>query len=423
LQPAIGGCLLAELVASPYVQYDVLSTIFGEDLMHSSGSERTFGGLLFGAMLGAVAMYVFDPDKGRRRRAIARDKARSLGGDVVDLVNTAARDVAFRAHGLKAQALRPFRRDGVPDDLVLIERVRAKMGRVVSHPHAIQIGARQGRVTLSGPILGSEVDRLRTAVRSVWGVSEVEDHLAVYPSSDSIPSLQGGGRRPEMRPELLQENWTPSLRVAAILGGTLLASYGTRQRSLAGCALAGAGVALAARGATNLPIGRLAGFAGGRRAIDVEKAIHIEAPPDFVYDMWSDCANFPHFMSHVKEVVDLGEGRTHWVVKGPAGVELQWDAVVTRTVRPGLIAWRTEPGSAVQHAGTVRFDPEDGGTRATVKMTYNAAGGVGHALAKLLGGDPRQQMNDDLARMKMFVERGVPPRDAAQPTIQPQALH
>jgi uncharacterized membrane protein len=79
-----------------------------------------------------------------------------------------------------------------------------------------------------------------------------------------------------------------------------------------------------------------------------------------------------------------------------------------------LLSWRTEPGSLVQHAGSVQFETAGGGTRVTVRMTYNAAGGVGHAIATLLGSDPRQQMDDDLARMKVFIETGIAPRDAAQ---------
>ena len=115
---------------------------------------------------------------------------------------------------------------------MLIERVRAKMGRIVSHPHAIQIGASNGRITLSGPILAHEAEPLLDAVRSVWGVNDIEDHLVVYDHPESIPALQGGGRRREMRPEILQEEWTPALRVAAILGGGALAVCAIRQRGL-----------------------------------------------------------------------------------------------------------------------------------------------------------------------------------------------
>jgi uncharacterized membrane protein len=396
----------------------------------ASKFQQPLSGLCIGAALGAAAMYVFDPDKGRRRRALARDKMRSLVTDSIDLFNVAARDARFRARGVRARTLRLFRRKEIPDDdLVLIERVRARMGRVVSHPHAVQVGARTGRVTLSGPILASEVDSLLKAVRSVPGVSEVDDRLVAHQHAGAIPSLQGNARRPEMRSEIMQENWTPTLRIAALVGGGVLAFYGIRHRTPTALALAAMGLGLTARGASNLPMHRIVGLARGRRGIEIAKTIHIGASPEMVYDMWTDCENFPHFMSHVREVIDLGEGRSHWVVEGPAGAEIEWNAVVTSAVRPELMSWRTEPGALVQHAGTVRFEPDDGGTRVSVKMTYNAAGGVGRILAGLLGSDPRQQMHDDLARMKVFIERGVAPHDAARqerlPKTQPErpALH
>jgi uncharacterized membrane protein len=49
-------------------------------------------------------------------------------------------------------------------------------------------------------------------------------------------------------------------------------------------------------------------------------------------------------------------------------------------------------------------------------MSYNPPGGaVGHAIARLLGRDPKQEMDDDLMRMKAFIETQRPPRDAARP--------
>src|SRR5688572_23376529 len=152
-----------------------------------SKSQRTLRGFLVSAVLGATAMYMFDPDKGRRRRAIARDKVRRLMADSRDLLTAAARDARLRARGLRAHTLRLFKHKDMPgDDLVLIERVRARMGRVVSHPHAVQIGAHAGRVTLSGPILEREVDALLCAVRAVPGVSEIDDHLVAHQDRKSV---------------------------------------------------------------------------------------------------------------------------------------------------------------------------------------------------------------------------------------------
>ncbi len=42
--------------------------------------------LLSGIGVGAALMYVLDPDRGRRRRALARDKAVSIAGKTGDLV-------------------------------------------------------------------------------------------------------------------------------------------------------------------------------------------------------------------------------------------------------------------------------------------------------------------------------------------------
>ena len=219
--------------------------------------------LIGSAALGAVAMFLLDPDKGKRRRAIARDKALSLIDDSRDAAGVVARDASHRMQGVQARMRRLLRGGAAPDDLQLIERVRARMGRLVSHPHAIQVGANEGRITLSGPILAREAQRLVHAVGNVWGVSEVEDRLVAHEHPESISSLQGG----IARAELGHEHWAPALRVAALIGGAALTLHGMRRRSWIGTALAGAGLTLAMRGATNVPLPQLADVATGRRAI------------------------------------------------------------------------------------------------------------------------------------------------------------
>jgi uncharacterized membrane protein len=119
---------------------------------------------------------------------------------------------------------------------------------------------------------------------------------------------------------------------------------------------------------------------------------------------------------HVQEVKDLGDGRSHWTVAGPAGMPVEWDADVSAYIPHEILAWRTEPNSLIQHAGIVRFQPNaGGGTTVDVRLSYNPGiGAVGHALAALFGADPKHQMDDDLLRMKTFIEIGKAPSDAAQ---------
>jgi uncharacterized membrane protein len=393
----------------------VTTSLLQGKIMKTHHSPGIWSQVVTSAALGAAAMYMLDPNKGRRRRAIFRDKTRRSLTNITHLAQVSARDISHRVQGFRATALRLFKGSGTADDLVLIERVRAKMGRVVSHPHAIQIGARDGRITLSGPIVSEEVAPLLDAVRSVWGVSGIDDHLVGYDRPESIPSLQGGRHRGAMRSETMQEEWTPALRVAAVLGGGALAVCAMRQRGLARVALATVAVGLTARGAANMPLKRIGGLTRDRRTIELQKTIRIAVPREMVYDLWTDYENFPRFMSHVEEVRQIDDDRTHWVIRGPAGGHFEWNAVVTRGIRPEVLSWRTEPGAAVQHAGSVHFEDADGGTRVSVNMSYSAAGRLGHAITSLLGSDPKQRIDDDLARMKTFIEQGVSRHDAARP--------
>jgi uncharacterized membrane protein len=142
-----------------------------------------------------------------------------------------------------------------------------------------------------------------------------------------------------------------------------------------------------------------------RRTVDIQKTLFIEAPPDQVYEFWTDYGNFPHFMSNVREVRDLGGGRSHWVVRGPGGVPIEWQAVLTEQVPGEILAWRSRPGSMLENAGAVRFRPEGQGTRVDLRLCYSPpVGGAGRAVAELLGADPRARLNEDLGRLKSLLE-------------------
>jgi gas vesicle protein len=57
-----------------------------------------------GAAVGALAVFVFDPVNGGRRRAHARDRAARYAREAVDAVESAARDVRNRAQSVAAEA-------------------------------------------------------------------------------------------------------------------------------------------------------------------------------------------------------------------------------------------------------------------------------------------------------------------------------
>jgi hypothetical protein len=60
--------------------------------------------MLGGLAFGAVTMFLLDPDRGNRRRALARDKMYSAMAKGRKQINAKSRDLANRAKGLRAEA-------------------------------------------------------------------------------------------------------------------------------------------------------------------------------------------------------------------------------------------------------------------------------------------------------------------------------
>lgn len=155
-----------------------------------------------GLALGAGLMYLLDPDEGKSRRATLRDQLSRA-----------------RAGG------RGFAGDAIHDPGEgIAERVRAKLGGYVSHPGAISVEARDGSITLSGPILRGEAEALISAVSSVRGVREVLNRLEPHDPDDDGSELQGPRRHGALKSHRVA--MPPGLQlVAGVLGATAVA-YG-----------------------------------------------------------------------------------------------------------------------------------------------------------------------------------------------------
>lgn len=181
--------------------------------------------------LGAGLMYLFDPRTGARRRALLRDQLVHGASRSVDGLSATSKDLANRSAGVAARVASRFASDTATDD-VLTARVRARLGRLVSHPHAVEVQSSGGRVTLRGPVLASEAPRLLSGVRGVRGVAEVIDETDVHESAQGVPSLQEGGSR-RRRAAWMPGNWSPTTRVVAAGAGAgcLLMIMNTLSRS------------------------------------------------------------------------------------------------------------------------------------------------------------------------------------------------
>jgi hypothetical protein len=161
---------------------------------------REVAPLLGGMALGASLMYLLDPVRGARRRALLRDggrrRVRQAGAGIAGV----AGDVGRRSRGAVAELLSRYRAEEVVGDDLLEARVRARLGRLVSHPGSIEVVVHGGRVTLVGPVLAEEVAPLLDGVRRVRGVEAVIDELEAHRSGAHVPGLQGGAPRAQGRP-------------------------------------------------------------------------------------------------------------------------------------------------------------------------------------------------------------------------------
>ncbi len=141
----------------------------------------------------------------------------------------------------------------------------------------------------------------------------------------------------------------------------------------------------------------------------VSRAVTIDRPRDELYAFWRDFSNLARLMDNVERIQVLDGQRSHWVVKGPAGSDIEWDSLVTEDIPGRRIAWRAAEGADVQNSGWVEFRdaPPGRGTEVHALIEYDAPGGMlGRLIAKLLQREPNTQTRRELLRFKQLMETG-----------------
>lgn len=216
-------------------------------------------------------------------------------------------------------------------------------------------------------------------------------------------------------------------RVAALTTATAVVAYGLSRRSLPGVFLAAAATPIAYRGLSgewprrgngHSPRTMTRAALGGKRGVHVRESVRLEKPIDEVYRFWRNLENLPQFMNYLEEVKDLGNRRSHWVAKGPAGTRVEWDAEIINEIENKLIGWQSLPGGDVSTGGSVNFDTARNGrsTQVSVHFQYAPpAGRAGSFIAMAFGREPSQTVREDLRRLKQLLEAGefphATPRD------------
>ena len=214
----------------------------------------------------------------------------------------------------------------------------------------------------------------------------------------------------------------------SLVGGGLLTAAGLREGGVLGLGLAALGGGLVYRGVTGHcpmysalemntahPHNPVASVAAGH-GFKITQSIAVNRPAEQLYRLWRDLEGLPRFMTHLIAVKSMGK-KSHWVARGPVGMQVEWDAEVINDEPGRLLAWRSLEESQVSTAGSVHFTPlsADRGTEVSVTLKYDPpAGKLGAWLAWLFGEEPSVQIREDLRRFKQLIETGEIARTTGQ---------
>lgn len=142
----------------------------------------------------------------------------------------------------------------------------------------------------------------------------------------------------------------------------------------------------------------------------IRETMEIQAPLAVCYRLWAQFESFPQFMKQVESVQYMPERDVwHWVVRGPWGQRLKWDAKVDVMFENKAISWHTIGPSRVYHSGTVSFIAEGPDrTQVEVKMAFEPEyGKLGEWVTDVVK-NPAQMVASALNAFKHHVLRQLP---------------
>ncbi|MBP0588292.1 BON domain-containing protein [Paraburkholderia sp. LEh10] len=142
------------------------------------------------AALGAAAMYYFDSQLGKRRRAMLRDKMGATSRRIRKSSQAQARKVAGRAYGMLHNAVS----SAPASDLQLTERARSRLGHVIANPRSVDVRVDHGVACVGGEVPAADHDRVIREIAAVPGIERIEDCLSVHDDRGNLPGLQGVAR-------------------------------------------------------------------------------------------------------------------------------------------------------------------------------------------------------------------------------------
>jgi gas vesicle protein len=176
----------------------------GKQLRHAAGADEGFGagsvvGTAVGCCLcGVAAMYLFDPQRGRGRRAKLIDQTSSFVRRTGRSMRASGTDLANRMRGVMHEGRKQVG-SAMQSSSELAQRIRGEISRCCSNPNDINFMAdREGAVTLTGPIDKVEADWLLAAITRIPGVCQIINGMKTRENVGNSPKASELNRQEAM---------------------------------------------------------------------------------------------------------------------------------------------------------------------------------------------------------------------------------
>lgn len=143
------------------------------------------------------------------------------------------------------------------------------------------------------------------------------------------------------------------------------------------------------------------------RALTIE-----DHQPQEIYNFLKNLNHLQKFMKGVEEILPLSAHQFHWSMKLKTGLYLEWDVEITENIPGAMICWESLPQSPLDTKGVVLFNksPDSTGTIISVSMDCDLPGkSVTGFAAILTGNDPDNMIQENLHRLKAYLETGEIP--------------
>jgi len=136
-------------------------------------------GYVAAVLVGALAMFFLDPERGSYRRNVTRDRLAGTVRRSGARAERIGRRVASDAYGVREKVTHLDRDDAPPSDAALTQKVMTELFRDSDIPKGhINIDSLDGIVTLRGQVeLPDQIRHIESRVRRIDGVRDVENLL------------------------------------------------------------------------------------------------------------------------------------------------------------------------------------------------------------------------------------------------------